>query len=435
MSESRAAAARALAAVLDGRSLDNQFTTDNWLQLDVRERALARELATGSVRHYYSLAADTGRFLREPLHKRDKLVWALLLVGAYQLRHTRVPDHAAVSATVAAARRLGKRWAAGLLNAVLRQLLRSPAPPAHDNHPDWLRRRLRQDHPESWQQLLRTNDSRAPMSLRINCRRTTRDACAELLSECSLTTKPSDLADTALVLDDAQPLQQLPHARCGLFSVQDEGAQLAAPLLLESLVTANRPVRILDACAAPGGKAMHLMELMPAADLTLLDTNPERLEQTRRRLADRPGRYRLVSGDAARSDSWWDGKRFDAILADVPCSGTGSIRRNPDIRLLRRPGDIAPMAARQLAILQGLWPLLEPGGLLLYCTCSLLAEENQDVIDTFLNTCPAARADQLAVPWGQVRGAGRELLPRIGGNDGFYFARLRHAADARVGTS
>jgi len=240
-----------------------------------------------------------------------------------------------------------------------------------------------------------------------------------------MTTRPGSLAPGALTLDEPVPARQLPHHDCGVVTIQDEGAQLAAPLLVDPR---QPPARILDACAAPGGKATHLAELAPRAALTLLDVDPVRQQATRARFGPRLARHRLLVGDARCTDGWWDGVAFDAILLDAPCSGSGSLRRNPDIRIHRRAEDLLAMQARQLELLAGLWPTLSARGRLLYCTCSVFSAENEDVIEEFLRTHPDATARPIEANWGEARGHGRLLLPRAGGNDGFFFARLERRA-------
>ncbi len=421
----RLEAADRVCRVLAGQSLDRAWPGNREAGAEP-DRALLRELVSGTVRFYFPLAEDLARFLARPLGPRQQRLQALLLVGAYQIRHTRIPDYAAIHASVEAAKRLKVAWAPSLTNAVLRKLAASP-PPQAQTHPRWMHERLRHDHPRHWQDILRCNDSRAPMTLRIDLRRSSRAAYAAALSAAGMTSRPGCLAPGALTLDRPVAERRLPHHRCGIASVQDEGAQLAAPLLVDP---GHPPARILDACAAPGGKAMHLAELAPRASLTLLDISADRLRSTRARFGARLDRHRMLVGDARSPDTWWDGKPYDAILVDAPCSGTGSLRRNPDIRIHRRAEDLPAMQARQIELLNGLWPALAPHARLLYCTCSLFSAENEDVIDEFLRTHGDAVAEPVNAPWGEPRGAGRLLLPCPDGNDGFFFARLRKDAGA-----
>lgn len=423
----RLEAAERVRKVLAGQSLDRIWQSGDESG-SPRDQALLRELVSGTLRHYFTLTEDVGRFLTRPLGPRQRHLEALLLVGAYQIRHTRIPDYAAIHASVDAAKRLRPRWAPGLTNAVLRKVARS-SPPRAETHPAWMRELLRQDHPARWREIMRCNDGRAPMTVRVNLRRASRAAYAAALADCGITSRPGSLAPGALTLDEAVPAHRLPHHNCGVVTIQDEGAQLAALLLVDPR---RPPVRILDACAAPGGKATHLAELAPRAALTLLDVDPERQQATRARFGPRLARHRLLVGDARCADAWWDGTAFDAILLDAPCSGSGNLRRNPDIRIHRRAEDVPAMQARQLELLAGLWPTLSARGTLLYCTCSVFSAENEDVIEEFLRAHPDAVADPIEADWGEPRGGGRLLLPRAGGNDGFFFARLARRPDARA---
>ena len=420
-SETRKVAAQTVARVLAGNSLDT-LLEEALARVSEREQGFLRELATGAVRHAISLQADIDRFLREPLRPRDRDVLACLLVGAHQLRNLRVPDFAAIDSCVSAARGTRKPWAPGLVNAVLRKVAASEAPQVH-NAPEWLVDTLREDFPEDWEHLLAVSDSRAPMTLRINPRRSTPTAYLQALAAAGLEGTTGELGTGSVVLTEAVSQTTLPHNSCGLFTIQDEGAQLAGMLL--QAACAN-PGRLLDACAAPGGKASDLLERWPGAEHTFLEVDGKRLAMTRERLRHWPGQQvRWIEGDACDPDSWWDGHAFDAILVDAPCSGTGSLRRNPDIRLLRRASDIPNLAQLQRSMLAALWPLLAPGGHLLYVTCSLLGEENEDVVEAFLESEASASVEPLAVPNATPRRTGMLLPPRAGANDGFYFALLR----------
>ena len=413
----RARAAQAVEAVLRGRSLDDGLATAT-SGAEPRDLGLIRALAYGAVRELGEL-----RWLIKQLTQRPPQhpVTALLAVGLVQLRSLRVPEHAAVSETVDAAAQMGQRKAGGLVNAVLRRYLReaealtSKMPP-HLNTPDWLLQQIRVDWDERWPHIIDCSDAAAPMSLRVNGRAGSRDAYLQSLADADLPAKPG-LPAHSVVLDDATPVDALPGFAQGAASVQDCSAQLAAELLAP-----QNGERILDACAAPGGKAAHLLELANI-DLVALDVAQARQSRVHDNLERLNLTATVVTGDAAQPDAWWDGQLFDAILVDAPCSGTGVIRRHPDIKWLRRASDIAQMAEQQQAILTALWPLLKPGGRLLYATCSILDAENSEVLAAWLPTQADAKAVSIAATWGEPAGVGRRIAPG-GAWDGFYYAKI-----------
>ena len=412
----RAEAILAVARVLRGRSLDAALEPARVH----RSRALVFELVHGSLRHYMSLSEALRPRLKHSLP--DAEVEAGLLVGAYQLLHTRVKPHAAVSACVDGVRKLGKSSASGLVNAVLRSLVRSP-PPAPvtragvSDHPAWLAERIEQDWGNKAEQTMSANNGRAPMALRINLRKVPATEYAAMLRAAKVEFRHGAGAET-LVLARPMPRSALPGFADGLVSIQDENAQIAARLVAPAPAD-----RLLDACAAPGGKAFHLAELAPACDLVAIDADEARLAFARAE-ADRLGhRVRFRQGDATKRD-WWDGVPFDGILVDAPCSGTGTLRRRPDIKLHRTAADVRSHATQQGAMLDSVWRTLRPGGTLVYCTCSILAEENDDVVAAFLDRTSNATAAAVAAAWGLATSHGHQTLPAPGKGDGFYFARL-----------
>jgi len=397
--------------------------------LEGRERALAREIAFGVCRHFFELDALLAQLLARPLKARDADLRALLLAGLYQLRHMRVPDHAAVSATVAASTTIGKGWARGLVNAVLRahQAQRSELEARLDDaqqlaHPRWLIDALREDWPREWTDIVAASNATPPLTLRVNAARCTRAQWLTSAAAAGVAAHAGTIADDAVVLAQASDVARIPGFAEGIVSVQDEGAQLAATLL-----RCGSGQRVLDACAAPGGKACHLLERYPTLRLVALDASAARLERVRQNLTRLQLAAALLHGDAANPATWWDGEPFQHILVDAPCSGTGVIRRHPDIRILRNPQQVVAAAMLQREILRGLWPCLAPGGSLLYTTCSVLASENEHAIAHFLDATPDASEVELDVPWGCARRHGRQLLPTIDRHDGFYYALLRKA--------
>ncbi|MBN7797120.1 16S rRNA (cytosine(967)-C(5))-methyltransferase RsmB [Parahaliea mediterranea] len=422
----RAAAARVLAGVMNGQSL-NQALPPQQGRVAGRDRALLQELCYGSLRHWPRLAGLAGQLLDKPLRDKDRDVFALILVGLYQLAVTRVPDHAAVAATVGATRALNKGWARGLVNALLRRYQRERDalegaldPAARAAQPPWLYRQLQDQWGEATDAIAAAGNSRPPMVLRVNLARIPRAQYRQQLAEAGIASTPGDLAASALYLERAVDVGELPGFAEGLASVQDEAAQLAAELL-----DCRAGDRVLDACAAPGGKTCHILERNPRpAALVAMEVDPERAARIRDNLRRLELDAEVVVADAAHPPADLEPASFDRILVDAPCSATGVIRRHPDIKLLRRESDIGQLAGQQAAILDGLWPLLKPGGQLLYVTCSILEAENSAVVTDFIGRRNDARLDPIAVPWGEARPGGRQLLPREGGPDGLFFARL-----------
>ncbi len=423
----RAVAARLLGQVLgQGQSLA-RVLPPALEQVDPRDRGLLQELGYGICRWQPMLQALLDRLLERPLDSNEPAVRALLLTGLYQLHYLRIPEHAAVAETVTAARHLRKSWAAGLVNAVLRAFLRRRAEllaaletdrEARTAHPRWLLDALQRDWPDDWSAIIAANNARPPMTLRVNSRRVSREDYRSRLAEAGWTAEPA-AAPTALTLAEPVEPTLLPGFTEGWISVQDAAAQWAAPLL------DLRPgLRVLDACAAPGGKTGHLLECSPNLDLTALDWDATRLERVRETLVRLRASARLVVGNAERPTEWWDGILYDRILVDAPCSATGVIRRHPDIKLLRREQDINALAESQQAMLSSLWPLLRPDGRLVYATCSVLRRENEDVMAAFLATHPDAWETPIAAGWGRALPHGRQILPGEAGMDGFYYAVL-----------
>lgn len=407
----------------EGRRLEDGL---DYQGLGRKDRALLRELATGTVRWGMRLEPLLDRLLDRPLPRREVTVRSLLLVGLYQLAHTDIPAYAAVSATVGGIPG-NKRWARRLVNGVLRRFGRESegrlrevdalGPAARTAHPQWLVDRLAAAFPDCWEGVLQADNRPPPLSLRV---RGSRGSYLEELEKAGIAAEPMDWCPEGVRLARFHPVGTLPGFPEGRVTVQDGAAQLAVPLL-----GPRDGERILDACSAPGGKLAQLLDAAPGAEVVALDLDPGRLARMHETL-ERLGRYpaRVVEGDAANPEGWWDGRLFDRILLDAPCSGTGVVRRHPDIKYLRRETDLAALTRRQEALLEGLWPLLRPGGCLLYGTCSLLAEENGERVEAFLATHPGARSEPLSTGWGSPAGPGRQILPGEDGMDGFYYARL-----------
>ncbi|MEZ5553763.1 MAG: 16S rRNA (cytosine(967)-C(5))-methyltransferase RsmB [Pseudomonadales bacterium] len=449
----RAQAARLLEAVIcqhqtTDQSFGNQTVT-----------SLVSELVYGTLRHYFSLTEALDRHLSRPLRSKDQDLYCLMLVGAYQLRHLRIPAHAAVHATVDGCRTLRKPWAAKLVNAVLRAMAAEASaaePESAQNErsfelPDWLKARLEAEYGGRAPALMGGLLKRAPMCLRVNQTRTSVTDYTTRLNEAGIAHRPGWMPES-LYLEVPVPARKLPGLASGEVSIQDAGALFACGLLTRphaanpyapDLQTADhRPPSgeaqdILDACAAPGGKLFHLAEACPDASLWGVELSRSRLEHLRteaRRLGH--NQVNLIEGDATEQ-TWWPGQAFDAILLDAPCSGTGTLRRHPDIKILLAPERLTEYAGLQSALLRNLWQMLRPGGVLVYCTCSLLEAENDAVIGAFLAETADAAIAPFALPTGIPTRHGWQLLPGIEppaapalSTDGFYYARLfrRHKA-------
>jgi 16S rRNA (cytosine967-C5)-methyltransferase len=420
----RALAAQALADVVAGQSLRVAFATFSTKLVDARDRALLSSLLHEGARWWLRYDAALAGLLEQPLRQRDAAIHALLVLGLVQLEILSMPEYAAVAATVEAVRALRKPQLAGLANAVLRRWLRERdvrnaaldrAAPMRSAHPQWLIDALASDWPDDIEGILAANNTAAPLWLRVNRRRTSRAELAAHLRDAGVeSTAPAHLPD-ALVLAQSRDVTTLPGYIEGAFSVQDGAAQLA-PTLLDL----HDGQRVLDACAAPGGKSAHVLE-SANVDLLALDRDAARLPRLRENLARLGLHAEVRAGDAAKPGTWWDGRPFDRILLDAPCSATGIIRRQPDIKLHRRAADIEALAATQTLLLAALWPLLKPGGRLVYATCSVLAAENARQIDAFLQRQPQARARAPKLGWHSA-GPGEQNLPGESGCDGFFYA-------------
>jgi len=425
----RLAAARALAAVLNGKASLGSSLPPLLDRVEPRDRALAQDLAFGTARWQPRLALLMDKLLQKPFKAADSDVEALLLVGLYQLLHTRIPAHAAIGETVACVDKLKKSSLKGLLNAVLRRAQREHEallaeldrdPVLHTAHPRWLQKRLKADWPEQWQAICAANNQHPPLLLRVNRRQGSREQYLAELQAAGIAAEPCAFSRDGIRLPEACDVKTLPGFMEGRVSVQDEAAQLAADLL--DLAPGQR---VLDACAAPGGKTCHLLEAEPAlSHVTAIDLEQSRLARVRENLYRLGLDAELIAADGRATKVWWDGKPFQRILLDAPCSATGVIRRHPDIKLTRQEADIAALAQLQGELLDALWPTLEVGGILLYATCSVLPQENSDNIGAFLARTPGARELDITGPFGLKQAHGRQLLPQDGGHDGFYYAKL-----------
>ncbi|WP_027600510.1 MULTISPECIES: 16S rRNA (cytosine(967)-C(5))-methyltransferase RsmB [Pseudomonas] len=425
----RLAATRALAAVLAGRASLGSSLPEQLAKVDPRDRALTQDLAFGTARWQPRLSLLAEKLLQKPFKAGDRDLEALLLIGLYQLFHTRIPAHAAIGETVGCVDKLKKSSAKGLLNAVLRRAQREydsllPAlehdPAARLAHPRWLQKALKARWPEHWEAIATANNLHPPLILRVNRRQGSRDAYLAELAAAGIEAVPCAFSADGIRLLQPQDVTALPGFAAGRLSVQDEAAQLAAELL--ELAPGQR---VLDACAAPGGKTCHLLEREPGlAEVVALDADAGRLQRVEQNLARLGLTARTLAADGRAVADWWDGTPFQRILLDAPCSATGVIRRHPDIKLTRQASDIAPLVQLQGELLDALWPTLEVGGILVYATCSVLPEENSSNLAAFLARTPGARELDIPATWGLAQPHGRQLLPQPDGHDGFYYCKL-----------
>ena len=424
-------AARVVEAVVaGGRSADAALAEYG----GAAERAAVRAIALGTLRWYLRLAPAVDALLARPSGVAPP-IRALLAAAAHQIEYSRNVPEQTVDAAVDAARSLAGERTTALVNAVLRRYLAEHTRilkrldgelAVRTAHPAWLIERLRLAWGERATAILDANNAHPPLTLRINLSRTTRDSYRERLREAAIESKVIQWNSTGLTLHRPVPVERLPGFAEGLVSVQDAGAQLAAPLL-----GAEPGMRVLDACAAPGGKTGHILETLgAAADVTAVDVDAERLQRIRENLARTGREARLAVGDLRTPESFWDGRPFERILVDAPCSSTGVIRRHPDIKLLRRPADLPALTAGQLAILHSAARMLSPGGRLVYATCSVVPEENEGVVRRLLEADPRLAVAKMPqgpalAPGGLDCAIGVQLLPGAeAGTDGFYYACL-----------
>lgn len=420
----RALAAKTIYEVLEkGISLsvalpDQQQHLDNG-----KDKALLAELCYGVMRQLPQLDKCVSDCLAKPFKGKQRILHQLLIVGCYQLYFTRIPAHAAISETAEACRQLRFDGLVKVVNGVLRTIQRQDAELNTDsdtlrfNTPAWFIKRLQQAYPDKWQHIIEQSHQRPPMWLRNNQQLQTRDTYLAALAQYDIPAQAGPSQD-AILLDAAKDVAALPDFMEGAASVQDGAAQWAATLLAP-----KADELVLDACAAPGGKSCHLLELAPNINLVAVDFDQKRLARVQQNLDRLHLKAQLIHGDAADIPSWWQGQQFDRILLDAPCSATGVIRRHPDIKWLRKNSDIEELANLQKQILDHCWQWLKPGGTLLYATCSILPQENCQQVEQFLERT----ADASLIPIGQqtqLDDIGWQILPGQDNMDGFYYARL-----------
>ena len=397
---------------------------------DARDVSFARSICLGTLRWHQQLEAILSLLLDKPLQRKHRDVHFLLLTALFQLSKTDIARHGIVSETVNIVYTIKKKWAKGLVNGVLRNYLRQADslqnkidsdPVAASSHPNWLLKIIQTSWPDLWRNITDENNKQAPMSLRINVQRSSREEYLDLLKTAGSHALSSDISPSGITLAVPCQTEKLPGFDEGLVSVQDIAPQLAA-----SLLDLQDGQQVLDACAAPGGKTAHIVEASNGkVELTALELDPQRLLRINQNMTRLGHKVDVKQGDAGKPETWWSGQKYDRILLDAPCSGSGVIRRHPDIKLLRRATDIEQMSQQQLQLLHALWPLLKEGGKLLYATCSILPQENENVIGSFLSREDHAKELRLDVNYGHSRQHGIQILPGEHQMDGFFYACLQ----------
>ncbi|MDM1278643.1 16S rRNA (cytosine(967)-C(5))-methyltransferase RsmB [Acinetobacter indicus] len=418
----RAQVIRTLLAVQQGQSLASILPL-HLTKVAERDRALYHELVLGTLRQWYGLKSITLPLLVKPLN--NETVETCLYVGLYQILCTRIADHAAISETVTATKQLGFQALSGVVNAILRRVSRETsvfeqALQAAHGLPSWLFKRLKKDWPEQLEQLTQDLKQTAPLTLRVNQRKISREAYLNKLLGAGIQARPGERSDVAIILEQAVQIPELPGFDAGWFSVQDEHAQLCAQLLPDL----NGKV-VIDACAAPGGKTAHILEKFSPATLVALDQDPKRLlrvtENLERLQLTDTQQVEILAADATR---WTATEPVDCIVLDAPCSAIGVMRRHPDIRLLRQSADIQQTVELQQQILEQMWSQLKVGGTLLYITCSILKAENEQQMQQFFAQHADAKEIKIVTDYGVEQQYGRQLLPEAGRGDGFYYCRI-----------
>jgi 16S rRNA (cytosine967-C5)-methyltransferase len=420
----RVIAAEVLLSVEQGQSL-SQCLPPSLLRLPLSLRPQLQALCYGTCRWFHRLDDELQGRMKKPLKHHDRVVHHLMLVALFQLRFSQQATYAVLNETVEACRAMDKPHLTGLVNGVLRSAEREGAPAAvkdtgRYSHPGWMVEKLRHNWPDDWPAIVDANNTQAPMTLRVNALRFSRNEYLQQLLDAGIDASATRFAPHGIQLARPVPVDALPWFAEGAVSVQDEAAQLCTTLL--DLAPGQR---ILDACAAPGGKTCAILESCPqAVEVVAIDESAQRLPRVQENLDRLDLHASLLQADAANIDQWWDHQPFDRILLDVPCSASGVIRRHPDIKLLRRESDVVPLAHIQLDLLAAMWRILQPGGRLVYATCSVFPQENHRIVQRFCKQQTSAELITSKALWGRAMPAGRQLLPLNDGHDGFFYAVL-----------
>lgn len=426
----RGLAAQVISEVLEQhRSLSDVMPRYKKKCKNNEDASLLQAITFGVLRFYPRFEFIAEKLLKKPFKSKDNIVLYLIIIGIYQLADLRIPDYATLSETVEACRQLNKPWATAVVNATLRKFQKDPQDflrQTQENrlawyaHPTWLLNHIKSAWPEHWEYILEENNNPAPLVLRINQKMCQREEYLAKLTEQGINAQPINVISSAIQLDVPMDVTQLPGYDAGLFSVQDAASQSVAFLL-----DLKPHLKILDACAAPGGKTGHILELMPTAEVVAVDIAKERTDKIAENLRRLQLSATILTEDIRNIAKHFSNHSFDRILLDAPCSAIGVIRRHPDIKYLRRAQDIPALAAQQLKLLQTVWPLLKPDGILLYTTCSILPEENQHIVKEFMKERSDATIFPIMLPYGVPVAMGHQILPGQNGMDGFYYARIR----------
>lgn len=431
----RLQAVRVISGVLDHQLNMEEAAGKAPSGTDPRDAAFSLHLAYGALRWLGALEWLADQLLKRPLKSKDRDIHRLILIGLFQLWKDESAEHAAVHETAECARLVKKPWAVGLINAVLRRFQRERQDflnqlekhPARHAHPEWLLASLEKDWPQDWETITEANNQQAGLWLRVNRSRSDIETVAAQMADAGFSTRLHPHAPDALEVSPPTAVERLPGFSEGLWSVQDPAAQLAI-----SWLDVQSGQRVLDACAAPGGKTCHIREAAPNATVVALDRSQARLKRLsenaqRLGLADNQ-RLQTIAAEAQDSQAWWDGEAFDRILLDAPCTAVGVIRRHPEIKWLRTSDQVGEAVNVQSALLRCLWPLLKPGGILVYATCSVLNDENSNQIGQFIGDQENAEIASLDVSYGRPSGEGLQILPGESDMDGFFYARIRKTA-------
>ena len=401
-------------------ALEKHTLSESLFPAENSEVSFAKSLTYGSLRFYHHLNDVITPRLKKTLDKKNLDIHILMILGAYQLIYTDISTHAAINETVEVAEKIKKKWAKGLINAILRGIDRDRDKilnTSHYSHPSWLVKKITKEYPEDFHEIFIENNKKAPMSIRVHPSINIKSYQDKLLEK-NIESKTSEIASQSLTLNKAVNVEKLPGFKNGSCYIQDTSAQLAG-----HLIAPQKGELILDACCAPGGKTTHLAELCPSAEILAIDSDEKRLIKVKdntKRL--KSNNIEVILGDATKDD-WWNQKLFDKILVDAPCTGTGVIRRHPDIKLLRKPRDLSYIIEVQASIVKNLWSMLKTGGILVYATCSILKDENENQISNFIKLTKDASIEEILLPWGKGS-IGKQQLPN-GIFDGFYYAQLR----------